>query len=48
MKLIMACSRDGYLAKSANDDMSWTEGDDKKVFKLLTMGENMGAGSNTY
>jgi len=48
MKLIMACSADGYLAKSSNDDMRWTEGDDKKVFKLLTMGENMGAGSTTY
>ena len=48
MKLIMACSADGYLAKSSNDNMRWTEGDDKKVFKLLTMGENMGAGSNTY
>jgi len=48
MKLIMACSADGYLAKSSKDDMRWTEGDDKKVFKLLTMGETMGAGSNTY
>ena len=48
MKLIMACSADGYLAQSAKDDMRWTEGDDKKIFKLLTMGETMGAGSTTY
>lgn len=36
MKLIMAISRNGYVARSADDDMSWTGPADKAVFKLLT------------
>ena len=36
MKLIMAISRNGYVARSASDDMSWTGPIDKAVFKLLT------------
>lgn len=36
MNLIMAISRNGYVARSASDDMSWTGPIDKAVFKLLT------------
>lgn len=36
MRLIMAISRNGYVARSASDDMSWTGPVDKAVFKLLT------------
>ena len=36
MNLIMAISRNGYVARSADDDMSWTGPIDKAVFKLLT------------
>ena len=36
MNLIMAISRNGYVARSASDDMSWTGPVDKAVFKLLT------------
>ena len=36
MKLIMAVSGDGFVAKGPDDDMSWTGPIDKAVFKLLT------------
>ena len=36
MNLIMAISRNGYVARSASDEMSWTGPIDKAVFKLLT------------
>lgn len=36
MKAIFVESKNGYLAKGADDDMSWTPSLDKKLFKLLT------------
>jgi len=50
MKLIMAVSKDGYIAKEDSDDMSWTGFDDKLVFRLMTMvgGKPLGAGRKTY
>lgn len=36
MKAIFVESANGYLARSDNDDMSWTPMLDKQVFKLLT------------
>jgi len=36
MKLIMATSRDGFVARNESDDMSWTGSIDKAVFRLLT------------
>lgn len=36
MKLIMAVSKDGFVARGPDDDMSWTGPVDKAVFKLLT------------
>lgn len=36
MKLIMAVSGNGFVAKGPDDDMSWTGLTDKAVFKLLT------------
>ena len=37
MKLLMAVSRDGFLATGPNDDMRWTGKMDKAIFKLLTL-----------
>lgn len=36
MKLIMAVSKDGFVARGSDDDMTWTGPIDKAVFKLLT------------
>lgn len=36
MKLVMAVSADGYVARDGNDDMSWTGHLDKAVFRILT------------
>lgn len=36
MRLIMAVSQDGYVARGPRDDMKWTPGVDKRLFKLLT------------
>jgi dihydrofolate reductase len=36
MRLILATSHDGFLARGLDDDMSWTTPTDKKVFRLLT------------
>lgn len=36
MKLIMAVSKDGFVARGPEDDMSWTGPIDKAVFRLLT------------
>lgn len=48
MKLLMAVSADGYVARGPEDDMTWTGPTDKAVFRLLTMGETVGAGRVTY
>jgi dihydrofolate reductase len=49
LKLIMAVSADGLLARGPEDDMSWTGGDDKAAFRLMTMsGGVLGVGSRTY
>lgn len=36
MKLIMAVSADGFVARTGEDDMRWTGSLDKAVFRLLT------------
>lgn len=49
MKLIMAVSADGYVAKGPTDDMSWTGRADKHAFRLLTsVGGVCAAGSRTF
>lgn len=49
MKLIMAVSADGFVARDADDDMSWTGLTDKHVFRLLTsVGGVLGAGRKTF
>ena len=49
MRLLMAVSADGFLARGPDDDMRWTGRLDKKVFRLLTgVGGVCGAGSTTY
>jgi dihydrofolate reductase len=37
LKLIMAVSADGFLAKGPDDDMTWTGSEDKLLFRLLTV-----------
>lgn len=48
MKLLMAVSADGFVARGPDDDMRWTGALDKAIFRLLTMGEVVGAGRVTY
>ncbi len=49
MRLIMAVSEDGFLARGHDDDMSWTLPMDKKIFKLLTsVGGKLAAGRVTF
>lgn len=49
MKLIMVVSADGYVAREANDDMSWAGPTDKAVFRLLTMvGSHLACGEKTF
>jgi dihydrofolate reductase len=50
MKLILAMSGDEYLCKNDADDMNWTGGIDKAIFRLLTLsdGEVLAAGMKTY
>ncbi|ALH23649.1 putative dihydrofolate reductase [Pseudomonas phage PaMx28] len=49
MKLILAVSRDGFLASGPDDDMRWTGPADKYAFRLLTLsdGEPLLAGKQT-
>lgn len=42
MKLLMAISKDGFVCKDENDDMSWTSKTDKKIFRLLTQTDGHG------
>lgn len=37
LKLVMAVSADGFVAKGPRDDMRWTGHLDKQLFKLLTV-----------
>lgn len=49
MKLLMAVSKDGFVARSQEDDMSWTGPFDKAVFRLLShVGGELACGSVTY
>lgn len=49
LKLIMAVSADGFVARGPYDDMSWTGSTDKRVFRLLTAVEGiLGAGRRTF
>lgn len=49
LKLIMAVSADGFVARGPVDDMSWTSPTDKRVFRLLTsVGGVLGAGRQTF
>lgn len=36
MKVLLAVSADGFVAKHGRDDMSWTGKQDKQLFRLLT------------
>lgn len=40
MRLLLAVSSDGFLARGAEDDMRWTGAFDKAVFRLLTLAES--------
>lgn len=51
MRLLLASSIDGYLARSPMDDMKWTSSIDKAVFRLLTLSnadDVLLAGSRTF
>lgn len=51
MRLVLAVSADGFLAKDSTDDMKWTGPLDKAVFRLLTLSDNnplLLAGRVTY
>ncbi len=49
MRLIMAVSEDGFLARGHDDDMSWTVPLDKKLFRALTsVGGVLAAGRVTF
>lgn len=51
MRLLLASSADGYLARGPEDDMKWTGPIDKAVFRLLTLSNGndvLLAGSRTF
>ncbi len=50
MKLILAVSQDGFLARGPDDNMTWTGPLDKFAFKLLTLSDGLPlyAGSATF
>lgn len=48
MRIIMAVSRDGYVARCRRDDMSWLGATDKAVFRILTgVGGEVAVGRTT-
>ena len=48
MRLILAVSKDGYLAREKNDRMDWLGSTDKAVFRILTgVGGKCAVGSET-
>lgn len=48
LKLVMAVSHDGFVARGPNDDMSWTGHYDKQLFRVLTgVGGTIGVGRVT-
>lgn len=50
MRLLLAVSADGYLARGPDDDMRWTGPLDKAAFRLLTLSDEevLLAGSRTF
>lgn len=51
MRLLLARSSDGFLARGPEDDMRWTGQSDKAAFRLLTLSNGndvLLAGSRTY
>lgn len=51
MRLLLAMSDDGYLARGPEDDMKWTGSIDKAIFRLLTLSnvdDVLLAGSRTF
>lgn len=51
MRLLLAVSADGFLAKGPDDDMRWTGPIDKAIFRLLTLSNGndvLLAGSRTF
>ncbi len=51
MRLLLAVSADGFLAKGPDDDMRWTGPVDKAIFRLLTLSNGndvLLAGSRTF
>lgn len=49
MRLVMAVSKDNFVARGERDDMRWTGATDKALFKLVTTlgGEVLAAGRKT-
>lgn len=48
LKLVMAVSYDGFVARHPKDDMSWTDPQDKELFRSLTsVGGTCGVGRLT-
>ena len=51
MRLLLASSANGYLARGPEDDMKWTGPIDKAIFRLLTLSnanDTLLAGSRTF
>lgn len=48
MKLVMAVSRDGFVSRGPNDDMSWLGPFDKAAFRIITgVGGNVATSRRT-
>lgn len=49
LKLILAVSADGYMARGLEDNMDWTGGEDKAIFRMLTsVGGACGVGYSSW
>lgn len=49
LRVLMAVSADGFVARGPDDDMRWTGPDDKQLFRSLTqVGGALGMGRVTY
>jgi dihydrofolate reductase len=48
VRAIMAVSADGYVCRGPDDDMRWTGPEDKSLFRSVTDGSHIGAGTTTW